>query len=156
GMLWPGLLPGTPWQQAFAQFLLAIPVQFVAGWPFLHGLWRGAVRRAPDMDTLVGLGTLTAFAYSTVSLFAARGAPSGMAGMPGARPEAAMAPDVYFDTSVTIVALILLGRMLESRARTSTSRAMRALLELRPRTALRVRGAVEEAIPLDGVQAGDR
>jgi Cu+-exporting ATPase len=146
GMLWPAWLPGTPWQQAFAQFVLALPVQFVAGWPFLRGLWRGIVRRAPDMDTLVGLGTLTAFAYSTVALFA-----PPHAGM----PSAMRAPDIYFDTSVTIVALILLGRMLESRARSGTSRAMRALLELRPRTALRVRGLLEESVPLDAVQPGD-
>ena len=147
GMLWPDVLPGTPRQQALAQFVLSTPVQFVAGWPFLLGLWRGLVRRAPDMDTLVGLGTLTAFAYSTFSLFAAaRATAPGMA-MP--------VPDIYFDTSVTIVALILLGRLLESRARSGTSRAMRALLELRPRTAVRVRAAAEETVPLDAVQPGD-
>jgi Cu+-exporting ATPase len=159
GMLVPGALPGTPWQQAFAQLVLALPVQFVAGWPFIVGLVRGVRRRAPDMDTLVGLGTLAAFAYSTVAVFApgalgavaAAGGGGAMPGMPGAPAM----PDVYFDTSVTIVALILLGRMLESRARTGTSRAMRALLELRPRTALRVRGAVEEPVPLDAVAPGD-
>src|SRR5690349_4711643 len=147
GMFWPALLPGTPWQQAFAQFVLALPVQFIAGAPFLRGLWRGLVRRAPDMDTLVGLGTLVAFTYSTATLFAPTFTLQQHMGMP--------MPDVYFDTSVTIVALILLGRMLEARARSGTSRAMRALLELRPRTALRVRGAVEESVPLDAVQPGD-
>jgi Cu+-exporting ATPase len=149
GLIAPRLLPGTPWQQAFAQLVLAIPVQFVAGLPFLRGLVRGFVKRAPDMDTLVGLGTLTAFTYSTVALFAGiRAAPAGGHGM-------ADLPDVYFDTSVTIVALILLGRLLESRARHSTSRAMRALLELRPRSALRVRGALEESVALDQVAPGD-
>ena len=78
-MLAPGLLPSTPWQQAFAQFVLAIPVQFVAGWPFLKGLVRGLVRRAPDMDTLVGLGTLAAFAYSTWALFFGMSVGSGHA-----------------------------------------------------------------------------
>ena len=153
GMLAPRLLPGTAWQQAFAQFLLALPVQFVAGWPFLRGLARGIVRRQPDMDTLVGLGTLTAFAYSTVVLFAGASVAPGRvaAGMAGMAP----APEVYFDTSVTIVALILLGRMLESRARTGTSRAMRALLDLRPRTALRLSGATGESVPLDAVKPGD-
>ncbi len=151
GMLAPELLPGTPWQQALAQFVLALPVQFVAGWPFLRGLARGIVRRAPDMDTLVGLGTLTAFAYSSYALFFAGGAAAGR-DMPG---MIAM-PDVYFDTSVTIVALILLGRMLESRARTGTSRAMRALLELRPRMALRVSAAgSEESVPVDTLAPGD-
>jgi Cu+-exporting ATPase len=149
GMLWPALLPGTPGQQGLAQFVLALPVQFVAGWPFLRGLWRGIARRAPDMDTLVGLGTLVSFIYSTAALFGpvldrAKPVPMSMS-----------MPDLYFDTSVTIVTLILLGRMLEARARSGTSRAMRALLELRPRTALRVRDAVEEIVPLDAVQPGD-
>ncbi len=150
GMLVPGLLPGTPWQQAVAQFVLALPVQFVAGWPFLKGLVRGVVRRAPDMDTLVGLGTLAAFAYSTWALFFGTGVTSGHAA-----PGMQAMPDVYFDTSVTIVALILLGRMLESRARSGTSRAMRALLELRPRSAIRVRGGLQESVPLDAVSPGD-
>ena len=150
GMLWPGVLPGTPWQQAAAQFVLALPVQFVAGWPFLRGLWRGVVRRAPDMDTLVGLGTLAAFAYSTFALFYIFTTPFALT----QHMRMAM-PDVYFDTSVTIVALILLGRLLESRARSGTSRAMRALLELRPRTAVRIRGGAEESVPLDDVQPGD-
>jgi Cu+-exporting ATPase len=158
GMLAPGLLPGTAWQQAFAQFLLALPVQLVSGWPFLRGLVRGLVRRQPDMDTLVGLGTLTAFASSAVTLFAAPAAAPGAAGMPGM----AAGPEVYFDTAVTIVALILLGRLLESRARGATSRAMRGLLELRPRTAWRAGGTRPEdgsgtpqVVPLDEVRPGD-
>jgi Cu+-exporting ATPase len=155
GMLLPGALPGTPWQQALAQFVLALPVQVIAGWPFLRGLARGVLRRQPDMDTLVGLGTLTAFAYSSVAVFwpsLVSGAATPMAGM---RPEAA-GPQVYFDTSVTIIALILLGRMLESRARSGTSRAMRALLELRPRSALRVEpSGAEVQVPVDALQPGD-
>jgi Cu+-exporting ATPase len=155
GMVWPGALPGTPWQQAFAQFVLAFPVQFVAGWPFLRGLARGVVRRQPDMDTLVGLGTLTAFVYSAVVVFLPSLVPGSTTAMAGMRPEAA-GPQVYFDTSVTIVALILLGRMLESRARSGTSRAMRALLDLRPRTALRVEASGSEAqVPVDTLQPGD-
>ncbi len=148
-LLAPGLLPGTPWQQAFMQFVFALPVQFVAGWPFLRGLARGVLKRAPDMDTLVGLGTLTAFTYSTVALFTGLEVP-----LHGAH-GAATVPDVYFDTSTTIVALILLGRLLEARARTSTSRAMRTLLEVRPRSAIRVRGKLEESVPLDRIVPGD-
>jgi Cu+-exporting ATPase len=150
GMLFPDLVPGTPWQQAFAQFVLSIPVQFVAGWPFLKGLVRGLMRRQPDMDTLVGLGTLAAFLYSTWALFTGTTSMAGhaMAGMQAM-------PDVYFDTSVTIVALILLGRMLESRAKSGTSRAMRALLELRPRSAIRTRGGLQESVPLDAIVPGD-
>ena len=145
-MFFPSSLPGTPWQQGLAQFVLALPVQFIAGWPFLRGLVRGVRRLQPDMDTLVGLGTLTAFGYSAVTLFA---------GPAVAMPGMAMPLALYFDTSVTIVALILLGRLLESRARTGTSRAMRALLDLAPRTALRRVGATEESVPLDAVKAGD-
>ncbi len=148
GMLVPGLLPGSAWQQAFVQFLFALPVQFVAGWPFLVGLVRGLVRRAPDMDTLVGLGTLTAFTSSAVALFVA---PSGGAAMPGM----AAGPEVYFDTAVTIVALILLGRLLEARARGATSRAMRGLLELKPRNAVREAAGVQRVVPLDQVRPGD-
>jgi Cu+-exporting ATPase len=160
GMLAPGLLPGTLWQQAFAQFAFALPVQFVAGWPFQRGLVRGLVRRAPDMDTLVGLGTLTAFASSAVALFAALPAAGGGAGPAGAAPGHAMpgiagGPEVYFDTSVTIVALVLLGRLLESRARGATSRAMRGLLELRPRTAVREAAGIQKVVPLDEVRPGD-
>ncbi|MEY4373955.1 MAG: hypothetical protein RL760_121, partial [Candidatus Eisenbacteria bacterium] len=149
GMLWPGLLPGTAWQQGVLQFVCALPVQFVAGAPFLRGLVRGLVKRRPDMDTLVGLGTLTAFLASVVALFsyAPDSAHAGMAGMDG--------PALYFDTSVTIIALILLGRMLEARARTGTSRAMRALLDLQPRTAVRVHDGVETSVPLDAVAVGD-
>jgi Cu+-exporting ATPase len=150
-MLWPDLLPGTPWQQGLLQFLFALPVQFIAGWPFLRGLVRGLAQRRPDMDTLVGLGTLTAFLASTWALFVGA-AGAAHADMPGMHEHG---PALYFDTSVTIVALILLGRVLEARARTGTSRAMRALLDLRPRTALRVRAGVEEPVPLDAVVAGD-
>ncbi len=155
GMLVPGLLPGNAWQQGLAQFVLAIPVQFVAGWPFLRGLARGVLRRSPDMDTLVGLGTLTAFAYSGFVLFAASGRGVAHTAELAGVPSEVAGLHLYFDTSVTIVALILLGRMLESRARSGTSRALRALLELRPRSAVRVRGSLEESVALDRVMPGD-
>ena len=145
GLVAPGALPGTPWQLGVAQAMLAIPVQFVAGAPFLRGLVRGVWHRRPDMDTLVGLGTLTAFLYSVWVLLAGPVEVHAGHGM----------LDLYFDTSATIVALVLLGRVLEARARTGTSRALRALLELRPRTAQRVRGGHEETVPLDDVVPGD-
>ncbi|MBK7366460.1 MAG: copper-translocating P-type ATPase [Candidatus Eisenbacteria bacterium] len=148
-----GMIPGVPavpngndWQ-----LLFAIPVQFVSGWPFVRGMVRGFARRAPDMDTLVGLGTLTAFTYSLVATVwpAAVGEAHAMHGAQA---------HVYFDTSVTIVALILLGRLLEARAKAGASQAMRALLDLRPRTARRLRDAADTAgedVPLDAVQPGD-
>ena len=148
-----GMIPGVPAvpNGNFWQLLFAIPVQFVSGWPFVRGMVRGFARRAPDMDTLVGLGTLTAFTYSLVATVwpAAVGEAHAMHGAQA---------HVYFDTSVTIVALILLGRLLEARAKTSASQAMRALLDLRPRTARRLRDAADTAgedVPLDAVRPGD-
>jgi P-type Cu+ transporter len=145
-----GMLPGlraVPMEaQNWIQLAFATPVQWWAGWPFVRGSWTALRRRNADMNLLVGLGTLTAYLYSLVATVA---------------PHAAHAPGepahaVYFDTAVVIVTLILLGRLLESRARASTSRAMRGLLDLRPRTARRVdaAGAVEE-IALDAVRPGD-
>jgi Cu+-exporting ATPase len=145
-MLWPGLLRLPERTVNVLQMLFAIPVQFVAGWGFVRGMVKGFARRAPDMDTLVGLGTLTAFAYSVVATL---------------WPEAAgehHGAHVYFDTAVTIVVLILLGRLLEARAKHRASRAMRALLDLRPRTARRLRDVADPAgedVPLDAVQPGD-
>ncbi|MBI5168315.1 MAG: copper-translocating P-type ATPase [Candidatus Eisenbacteria bacterium] len=148
-----GMIPGVPAipNGNWLQLLFAIPVQFVSGWPFVRGMVRGFARRAPDMDTLVGLGTLTAFTYSLVAT-AWPAAVGEMHAMHGAQAH------VYFDTSVTIVALILLGRLLEARAKTNASQAMRALLDLRPRTARRLRDASDTAgedVPLDAVQPGD-
>jgi Cu+-exporting ATPase len=142
------LVPGlaAPPGADVAQLVLATLVQFGAGWPFVRGMVRGFARRAPDMDTLVGLGTLTAWGYSAVAVLA-----------PGAVGEHHGA-HVYFDTSVTIVVLILLGRLLESRARSGASQAMRRLLDLRPRTARRLRDDADttgEDVPLDAVRAGE-
>ncbi len=142
------LLPGVTaprWADA-AQLVLATLVQFGAGWPFVRGMARGFARRAPDMDTLVGLGTLTAWGYSAVAVLA----PAAVGEHHGAH--------VYFDTSVTIVVLILLGRLLEARAKSGASQAMRRLLDLQPRTARRLRDAADavgEDVPLDAVRPGD-
>ena len=97
------------------------------------------------MNLLIGLGTLTAYTYSAVATVA-----------PGLLRGAGQQPHVYFDTAAVIVGLILLGRLLEARARARTSQAMRRLLDLRPRTARRVAadGTFEE-VPLDAVQVGD-
>ncbi|MBI1798615.1 MAG: copper-translocating P-type ATPase [Candidatus Eisenbacteria bacterium] len=126
------------------QLALTIPVQLWAGWPFVRGAWIAVRRRSGDMNLLVGLGTLAAFTYSAVATLA-----------PGALERAGHAPHVYFDTAVVIVALILLGRLLEARARAGASSAIRRLLELGARAARRVRGESFEEIPLDQVGAGD-
>ncbi|HTR96793.1 MAG TPA: heavy metal translocating P-type ATPase [Candidatus Acidoferrales bacterium] len=142
------LVPGValPRATGLVQLALATIVQFGAGWPFVRGMVRGFRRLAPDMDTLVGLGSTVAWGYSLVATL--RAAATGV-----------MAAHVYFDTSVTIVTLILLGRWLETRARAGTSQAMRRLLELRPRIARRLRDAADatgEDVPLDAVVPGDR
>jgi Cu+-exporting ATPase len=150
GML-PGLRALPLAAQNWIQLLFATPVQLWAGWPFVRGSWIALRRRTADMNLLVGVGTLTAYLYS----LAATAAPGWVR---GTGQEA----HVYFDTAAVIVTLILLGRMLESRARARTSQAMRRLLDLRPRTAQRVvaperegePGGVEE-IPLDRVVPGD-
>jgi Cu+-exporting ATPase len=149
-----GMLPGLRAIPAAAQngiqLLFATPVQLWAGWPFVRGGWAALRRRTADMDLLVGLSTLTAYLYSLVATLA-----------PGWVRGAGQEAHVYFDTAAVIVTLILLGRLLESRARATTSRAMRRLLDLRPRTARRVRpappgGAEEiEEVPLDEVRPGD-
>ncbi len=141
-----GLLTGR-WANVL-QLVLATPVQWWAGWPFVLGAWQGVRRRNADMNTLVGIGTLAAWGYSAVATLA-----PGAVGTPHA--EHGAAAHVYFDTSVTIVALILMGRWLEARARARPSQAIRARLDLRPRVAHRVRGERVEDVALDTVVAGD-
>jgi len=143
-----GMLPGLraiPLEaQNWIQLLFASPVQLWAGWPFLRGSWIALRRRTADMNLLVGVGTLTAYLASLVATVVP-------AAVRGTGEEA----HVYFDTATVIVTLILLGHLLESRARASTSLAMRRLLDLRPRTARRVAGSDVEEIPLDRVEPGD-
>jgi len=144
GMLAPlSLIPMAA--QSWIQLVLATPVVLWAGWPFVRGSAIAVRRRTADMNLLIGLGTLTAYLYSALATIAP-------ATLRGAGQEA----HVYFDTAVVIVALILLGRLLEARARSRTSQAMRRLLDLRPRTARRVAadGAIEE-VPLAEVHPGD-
>ena len=143
GML-PGLRAVPPAAQNWIQLLFATPVQFWAGWPFVRGSWTALRRRTADMNLLVGVGTLTAYLTSLVATVA-----------PAAVRGAGTEVHVTFDTATVIVTLILLGRLLESRARASTSRALRRLLDLRPRTARRAVGGGVEEIALDRVEPGD-
>jgi Cu+-exporting ATPase len=130
--------------QNWIQLACATPVQWIAGWPFVRGAWNGIRRRTADMNLLIGIGTMAAYLYS----LAATVAPAGFR-------AAGSAPHVYFDTAVVIVTLILLGRLLEARARAGTSTAMRRLLDLRPKVALRVVPAGTREVPLEEVMAGD-
>jgi copper-transporting P-type ATPase V len=116
-------------------FALTIPVQFWAGWPFLRGAAVRARRWSTNMDTLVAVGTLSAFAYSVWSL--ARGG------------------DLYFDTSALVIAFLLLGRWLEARAKGRASQAIRKLLALGAREARVVRDGRETVVPAAEVAVGD-
>jgi len=130
--------------QNMIQLALATPVQFWAGWRFVRAIGRALTRRIADMDLLIGVGTLSAYLFSAAATL-----------LPAAFRRAGIEPQTYFDTAVTIVVLILLGRLLESRARAGTSQAMRRLLDLRPRTANRVTTGGVETVPLDRVMPDD-
>jgi Cu+-exporting ATPase len=130
--------------QNWIQLALATPVQWWAGWGFVSGAWLAVRRRTADMNLLVGLGTLAAYVYSAAVTLA-----------PGAFRAVGVEPHAYFDTAAVIVTLILLGRLLEARARAGTSRALRRLMDLRPRIAHRVAAAGVEDVALDAVAAGD-
>ena len=131
--------------QNWIQLALATPVVLWAGWPFVRGSAIAVGRRTADMNLLIGVGTVTAWAYSAIATAA-----------PGLLHRAGETAHVYFDTAAVIVVLILLGRLLEARARAGASQAMRRLLDLRPRTAWRVAadGALTE-VPLSDVHPGD-
>jgi P-type Cu+ transporter len=130
--------------QNWIQLVLATPIQLWAGWPFVRGAWHGLRRRSADMNLLIGLGTGTAYLYSAAVTIA-----------PGALARAGLEAHAYFDTAAVIVVLILLGRLLEARARSDTSLAMRRLMGLRPSVAHRVEGSGVEDVALEAVRPGD-
>ena len=128
----------------FIQFLLATPIQFWAGWQFYVGFWKATKHKTSDMNTLIAVGTSAAYLYSLIAtffphLFMARG----------------LMHDVYFDTSAAIIVLILLGRLLEARAKGRTSEAIKKLIGLQPKTARVVRNRNEMDIPVGEVVPGD-
>jgi copper-transporting P-type ATPase V len=116
-------------------FVLATPVQFWAGWPFLSGAARRARTRSANMDTLIALGTLTAYVYSVWALFSDE--------------------TLYFDTAALIIAFLLLGKYLEARARGKAGEAIKRLVELGAKDAHVVRGGREFLMLLDQVKVGD-
>jgi Cu+-exporting ATPase len=142
------ILPGAslPW----AEFLLATPVVLWAGWPFLERFWSSLVNRSPNMFTLIGMGTGVAFAYSGIATVAPQLFPPSLRSMDGY-------PDVYFEAAAAITTLVLLGQVMELRARSRTSGAIRALLDLSPKMARRLNpDGSEKDIPLEHVKPGDR
>jgi Cu+-exporting ATPase len=131
------------------QFLLATPVVVWGGWPFFVKGWQSVRTWNLNMFTLISLGVLVAWAFSVVALLAPGIFPENLRGMDGTM-------HVYFEAAAVITALVLLGQVLELRARSSTNAAIKALLGLAPKTAKIVRAdGSEEDIPLENVKAGD-
>jgi len=131
------------------QFVFATPVVLWAGWPFFVRGWRSILNRNLNMFTLIALGTGVAWVYSVVATLAPNLFPGAFRG-----PEGTVA--VYFEAAAVITVLVLLGQVLELRAREQTSDAIRALLDLAPKIARRIKNGDEEAIALDQVVVGDR
>ncbi|MBZ5491642.1 MAG: heavy metal translocating P-type ATPase [Acidobacteriia bacterium] len=151
-----GMASGSPlhnlpagWM-AWLQLLLATPVVLWGGWPFFQRGWASLVNRHLNMFTLIAMGTGTAYFFSLIATLAPGIFPASFLGH-GGRPE------VYFESAAIIVTLVLLGQVLELRARRQTSSAIKALLNLNPKTARRVRAdGSDEEISLDHIQRGDR
>ncbi|WP_030485661.1 heavy metal translocating P-type ATPase [Nocardioides aequoreus] len=151
---------------ALTQFALATPVVLWAGWPFFVRGWASLKTRNLNMFTLIAMGVGTAWTYSTIATFAPGIFPpqfrdtnmSGTDGMSGMdRGGGIGSVDVYFEAAAVITVLVLLGQVLELRAREQTSGAIKALLNLAPKTARRVRDdATDEEVSLDEVEVGDR
>ncbi len=151
------------------EFLLATPVVLWCGLPFFQRFWTSLVNRSPNMFTLIGLGTGVAYVYSVVATIGPRIFPESLRRMGGY-------PDVYFEAAAAITTLVLLGQVMELRARSRTSAAIRALLDLSPKTARLLVAAggevkekaggeviekaggevIEKDIPLEQVKPGDR
>ena len=140
----------SPTTSVAIQFLLATPVILWAGWPFFQRAWASFVNRNLNMFTLIAIGTGAAYLYSVVATFLPGVFPAGFRGEGGTVA-------VYFEAGAVITVLVLLGQVLELRAREQTGGAIRALLNLAPKTARRITAAgADEEIPLGHVQVGDR
>ena len=150
------LIPGQPLQRLLSaeaigwlEFALATPVVVWAGWPFFQRGWASLVNRSLNMFTLIALGTGTAYLYSVIAVLFPQIFPATFRGMNGEVP-------LYFEAAAAITTLVLLGQVLELRARSRTSAAIRALLKLSPKNARLVRAdGTEIDVPLEHIQPGD-
>ena len=143
------MIIGPQWSN-WLQFLFATPVVLWAGWPFFVRGWQSLLTRNLNMFTLIAMGTGVAWLYSVIAVL-----------LPDIFPPAFRGPDgtvaVYFEAAAVITVLVLLGQVLELRARDQTSGAIRALLDLAPKTARRIRAdGQEEEVGLDVIAVGDR
>ncbi len=147
GFSFPEALTGST--RNWAQWLLATPVVLWGGWPFFQRGWISVVNRAPNMFTLIGMGTGAAYGYSTVATVAPALLPSSFKLHDGSVA-------VYFEAAAIITVLVLLGQVLELKARSQTSSAIRSLLRLAPKTARLIKsGGQEEDVPLEHIQVGN-
>ena len=134
--------------QTWTELFLTLPIVLWAGWPFFQRGIDSIANRSPNMWTLIGLGTSAAFMYSVVATVAPQFFPASFMSMGRI--------GVYFEAAAVIISLTLLGQILELKARSQTSAAIKSLLGLAPKTARRIRAdGVEEDIPLERVQIGD-
>ena len=151
------LIPGQPLQRvipmrtlAWVQLVLATPVVLWAGWPFFVRAWQSIVNRSLNMFTLIGLGVAVAYLFSLIAVIVPGIFP------PSFRDHHGNVP-VYFEAAAVITTLVLLGQVLELRARSQTGQAIKALLGLSPKTARRISSdGNEEDVPLGHVHVGDR
>ena len=134
--------------QSWVELVLSIPIVLWAGWPFFSRGWQSVMNRSPNMWTLIGLGTGAAFAYSVVATVTPQVFPDSFISMGRVA--------VYFEAAAVIISLTLLGQVLELKARSQTSAAIKSLLGLAPKTARRIRAdGTEEDVPLTHVHVGD-
>lgn len=147
GLMWDNFplihsLSHQTWNYVF--FVLTTPVLFWAGSRFFAGFWAATKQFTADMNSLVAIGTSAAYFYSATATF-----------FPAVFAAAGETPHVYYDTAAVIITLILLGRLLEARAKGRTSEAIKKLMGLQPKTARVIRNGNEEDIPIARVQKGD-
>jgi len=132
------------------QFALATPIVLWCAWPFFQRAWASVLNRSPNMFTLIALGVGASYLYSLAATFVPRVFPAGLRQHEGLIP-------VYYEAAAVVTVLVLLGQVLELRAREKTGGAIRALLKLAPKTARRIRAdGTDEEVPLDEVRVGDR
>lgn len=151
------LIPGTPLQRlvpattlAWIQLALATPVVLWGGWPFFVRAWQSIINRSLNMFTLIGLGVAVAYLYSVVATLFPEMFPHSFRGHGDSVP-------VYFEAAAVITTLVLLGQVLELKARSQTGAAIKALLGLAPKTARRLRAdGSDEDVPLADIRVGDK
>ena len=159
-MLWPDSFMASPWNARlpWLELLLATPVVLWGGWPFFQRGWASVVNRSTNMFTLIAMGTGVAYLFSVVATLFPQIFPASFRSMGNH-------PDVYFEAAAAIVTLVLLGQVLELRARSQTSSAIRALLDLSPKMARLITANedgnqpasnAERDIPLEQVKPGNR